>query len=111
MLAMKHGFLITSVDMLQTAQNFTCFITMETIRHLSLLWGVVICRCHGNTMLDMKHDVVITQKNNPNGPRFHMMVNGFGPQHVHDTLVSFPQKPFAWKHILAMKYNLAITPV
>ena len=44
MLAMKHGFLITSVKMLQTAQNFTGLVTMQPSTHLSVLWDVIKCR-------------------------------------------------------------------
>ena len=60
MVAMKHGFLITAVNMLQTAQNFTCLITMQPSRHLSLLWGVLKCRCHDDRSLAIKHGVYVT---------------------------------------------------
>ena len=34
MLAMKHGFLITSVKILQTAQNFTGLVTINTSKRI-----------------------------------------------------------------------------
>ena len=53
-------FPITPVNMLLTAQNVTCLITMRTSRHLSLIWSVIICSCHGDRLLANKHSAYVT---------------------------------------------------
>ena len=55
MLTMKHGFLITSVKMLKTAQNFTGLVTMQTSTYLSVLWGVIKYRCQWRQII--RHQV------------------------------------------------------
>ena len=108
-LAMKHGFLITSVKMLQTAQNVTGLVTMQPLTHLSVLWGVIKWRCHGDRPLAMKHDVALSPMDTvQSSPNLHFYITSPCLNSSSPNLRSH-HMPFPWKRIARHKRQCRFT--
>ena len=88
-----------SHTMFQTAQNFIGLVTMQPSTHLSVVWGVIKCRCHGDRPLAMKHDVAVSPMDTvQSSPNLHLYITGPCLNSSTPNLKSH-HMPFPWKRI------------
>ena len=78
--------------------TLTGLVTMQPSTHLSVLWGVIKCRCHGDRPLAMKHDVAVSPMETVrSSPKLSLYITG-PALNSSTSIMGFLQMPLPWQH-------------